>query len=352
MVKSNNTSFIKKVLISVAIVSVLLIFITIAFAFKRIYQPNVTLNGKETSFVYIPTGSNINDVCRILYEKNIIINRSSFEWIAEKKKYQNNIKPGKYKIKNKMSNNELINLLRSGNQEPVKLTFNNIRTVNQLAGVISRQIEADSASLAKLLNDNDYVQSYGFSSSNIISMFLPDTYEFVWNTSPESFVKRMNKEYVKFWNSTRLEKAKEIGLTQTEVITLASIVDEESNKPDEYAVIAGVYMNRLKKGIPLQADPTVKFALQDFTIKRVLKKHLQTESPYNTYLNKGVPPGPIAMPSIKAIESVLNYQKHNYLYFCAKSDFSGYHVFAKTLTQHNHNAQLYQAALNRNRIYN
>jgi UPF0755 protein len=219
-----------------------------------------------------------------------------------------------------------------------------------LAGVVSDQIEADSAALLSLMSDRDFLDRFGMTPQTATAMFLPNTYEFWWDTSPEEFVRRMHREYERFWTDKRKETAEEMGMTPVEATTLASIVDEETIHDDEMPEIAGVYINRLERGMRLQADPTIKFAIDDFTIKRVLKKHLETESPYNTYKNAGLPPGPISIPSIAAIESVLNHSHHNYLYFVAKPDFSGYHNFSRSHRQHINNARKYQRALNRNNI--
>lgn len=316
--------------------------------YRKAYIPNVKV--KKTYYLEIPTGSSYIDVVTILKEKNVLINIETFEWVASRKNYSKHIHPGRYKLKNRMSNNELINVLRAGLQSPVNLTFNNIRTVSQLGDIISKQIEADADTIKKILSDDKFLSNYGFDKRSAIGMFIPNTYEFWWNTDAMSFYERMYREYERFWNRERDIKAKEIGLSRNEVITLASIIEEESVMSDERAKIAGVYINRLNKGIRLQADPTVKFALGNFTLRRILKHHLTIDSPYNTYKYAGLPPGPIRIPSINSIDAVLNYEKNNYLYFCAKDDFSGYHVFAKTLTEHNQNARLYQRALNRHRI--
>jgi len=347
----NELSFISKIILSVFIILSLFLLVLLYRSYNRIYRPNVILKGAETAYIYIPTGSTLEDVINILYENNYIINRNSFEWLAEKKNYRIHVFPGRYKISNNMSNNKLLDLLRSGKQEPVKLVFNNIRTKEQLAGKISKQIEADSVSIMRLLNDPIFTEKYDLTTKTISSIFIPNTYEFWWNTSAEKFIEKMHREYETFWNENRLSKAKTLNLTKEDVITIASIVDEETIKNDEMDDIAGVYINRLRKRMPLQADPTIKFAIGDFTVKRILKVHLETDSPYNTYKFYGLPPGPISIPSIDAIDAVLNYDQHDYLYFCAKADFSGYHSFAKTLEQHNINARAYQRALNKERIY-
>ena len=241
-------------------------------------------------------------------------------------------------------------MLCGGLQTPVKVTFNNMRDVDMLAGRIATQIEADSSSLSILLHNQDYVKQLGFNNYTIPALFLPDTYEFYWNTDSEGFVNRMFQEYNKFWNEERKQQAQTKGLTPVQVSTLASIVNKETNMSDEMPRVAGVYLNRLKSNWLLQADPTLVFAWNDFTIKRVLDRHKEIESPYNTYKYPGLPPGPICIPSLAAVKAVLNAEDHHYFYFCAKEDFSGYHNFAKTLAEHNRNAAKYQQALNQRGI--
>ncbi len=318
--------------------------------YRKAYTANVKLEKKE-HYLFIPTGSSYEDVLEIFKKENILINKKTFDWAAQRKNYQNHVYPGRYKIKNRMSNNQLINMLRTGLQEPTKVTFNNIRYIDQLAKKISMQIEAESDSIIKFLKNKEFIEKYGFNENTIKCMFIPNTYEFWWNTDAYGFFNRMNQEYEKFWNDSRKKKAEELGFSRNEVSILASIIEEETRKESEKSKIAGVYINRLNKGIRLQADPTIKYALENFNIKRVVKKHLDIDSPWNTYKYAGLPPGPIRIPSIKTIDAVLNYEKHDYLYFCAKDDFSGYHVFAKTLSQHNKNARLYQRALNRRKIF-
>ncbi|MCF8335524.1 MAG: endolytic transglycosylase MltG [Bacteroidales bacterium] len=318
--------------------------------YSKIYGPNIHLKEKETAHIYIPTGSTEKDVLRILDTSNVIQDMSDFKWLAEKKNYQNHIHPGRYQIKNGMSNNALINLLRSGQQDPVELTFNNIRRKRALAGVVSKQIEADSSDIIRLLNDGEYLQQYDVTPQTVPALFIPNTYEFYWNTPAPKFIERMHREYKRFWNEERKNKAEKIGLSPIEVSTLASITEEETNKKEEMPTIAGVYINRLEKGMRLQADPTIKFAIGDFSVNRILDKYLEHDSPYNTYKYAGLPPGPISFPSIAAIEAVLNYENHDYLYFSAKPDFSGYHNFSKTHYQHIQKARKYQEALNEKKI--
>ena len=262
-------------------------------------------------------------------------------------KYDQRVKAGNYAIRPGDSMRDICLRLLSGNQTPVKLVIPSVRTLDRLAGTVGKQLMADSASVMALLADKHFLDSLGYTSATAPCMFIPNTYEVYWTMTPEQFVARMLKESKRFWNDTRLAKAKAQGLTPNEVITLASIVDEETAKDDEKPMVAGLYLNRLKRGMLLQADPTVKFALGDFELRRILYAHLQADSPYNTYKYAGLPPGPIRIPSMSAIESVLSPAKHSCIYMCAKEDFSGYHNFATTFTQHNANARRYQQALNK-----
>lgn len=318
---------------------------------QKIFAPNVELTNKKSESFFVPTGATFEDVSGLIRVSGFLKNTESFVWLAKIKDYPERIQPGHYLIKDGMSNNELVNMLRAGLQTPVKLTFNNVRTREDLAGKVSRMIEADSLSLLKALGDSTLLARYDFSPTTVPAMILPNTYEIWWNTDAEEFIDRMHREYKQFWNETRLMKAQKSGMTPTEVATLASIVDEETVKSDEKATVAGLYINRLKKGIRLQADPTIKYVLGDFTINRVLSRDLEIDSPYNTYMYRGLPPGPIRYPSVSGIEAVLNHENHDYLYMCAKDDFSGYHNFAKTLRQHNINAEKYRRALSQRRIW-
>ena len=318
--------------------------------YRKHFLANVNISSHKPGHLYIPTGSKVQDVFSLLYRDSLIINHKTFEWLSSKKHLADHIHPGHYVIKKGMNNEDLLRMLIAGRQEPIRLTFNNIRTRDQLAEKISLQIEASESDLKHTLNDEMFLSSLGFNSEDIMTIFLPNTYEFYWNTSSEQFIQRMTKEFNKFWSAERKAKAAKIGLSPVEVIILASIVDEETDKTDEEPRIAGVYINRMKKHMLLQADPTVRYALGDFTISRILKKHLEIESPYNTYIHTGLPPGPISIPSIAAINAVLNYETHSYLYFCASDEFNGYHHFSKTLEQHLVYAQQYQKALNKHRI--
>jgi len=319
------------------------------FVYKTLFGTGIHV--ADNKVIYIPTGSSYNSVLDTLYSNLDIKKPKLLDWVAVKKKYPELIRPGRYVIDSDISYVGLVNLLRSGRQEPVKVTFNNVRSLFQIAGKIGRQIEADSVQLVNYFSEESNYESDGFKSENIIALFIPDTYEFYWNTDPEEFYERMLKEYRKFWNEERLNRANEKNLTPVEVAILASIIDDEVAKRDEKPRIAGVYLNRLKRGIPLQACPTIKFALNDFTITRVLKKHLIVDSPYNTYRHNGFPPGPIGCPSKEGLDAVLNAEKHDYLFFAAKADFSGYHNFSRTLSEHNRFAALYQKELNKRKIF-
>jgi UPF0755 protein len=340
---------IKKTIYSL-VVSIVLLLTFIILIYRIFFGMNVSPEKKNMT-IYIPTGSSYEQVLDSLNSNLSVRSIKMLDFFAKQKSYPTLIKPGRYVISKDMSYGHLINMLRSGNQVPVRITFNNIRTLNQVAEKFGRHLESDSAKIINfLLNDSNYI-SDGFKKENIIALFIPDTYEFFWNTDVRALYSRLLKEYRSFWNDQRLAKAKEKGLDPMEVSILASIIDDEVRKPDEKSRIAGVYLNRLKRGIPLQACPTIKFALNDFTITRVLYKYLQVDSPYNTYKYRGFPPGPIGCPSIEGIDAVLNAEDHDYLYFAAKADFSGYHNFSRTLAEHNHYAAIYQKELNKRKIF-
>ena len=343
----------KRVRITVLLVLGILLVFALAFGYwlyKTVMSPNVQTAGGKEVVIYIPTDSDFAKVESIISEAGFLVKEKSFHWVAQQKKYPENIHPGRYVVKDGMSNNQLVNMLRGGLQSPVKVTFNNIRDVDMLAGRIADQIEADSTSISNLLHNQQYINQLGFNSATIPALFLPDTYEFYWTTDAEGFVSRMFQEYNKFWNDERKQQAAAKGLTPIQVSTLASIVNKETNMSDEMPRVAGVYLNRLNNNWLLQADPTLVFAWKDFSIRRVLDSHKEIESPYNTYKYIGLPPGPICIPSLAAIKAVLNAEEHHYFYFCAREDFSGYHNFAKTLAEHNRNAAKYQQALNQKGI--
>lgn len=276
--------------------------------------------------------------------------RAAFRLYAERLKLEENFKPGHYVLRPGMNVLEVARMLKLGLQTPVQVTINNVRTMPQLAGKLAGQIDADSVELARILMAKETAARVGFDSLTLFSMFLPDTYEFYWTATPDELVDRMRREYDRFWEGPRDEKRKRSGLSRLEAMTLASIVYEETRQTDEMARVAGVYMNRLRKGMPLQADPTVKYAMQDFKLRRILHKHLKYPSPYNTYLNKGLPPSPICMPGKNAIEGTLDFERHDYLFFCARPTFDGHHDFARTFAEHKRNARAYAAELNRRKI--
>lgn len=339
----------KKLLWGVLIFVVLVAGIAGGAYYYFIQRPNTQVT--DDGIIYIQPGDSFETVVQTLRSEGYIENEYTFRKVADIKKYPAAVKSGRYRIQNGMNNNQLVNMLRSGNQEAVRFTFNNIRTFEEFAGALSHQLSLDSAEFLQLVRDPEYTKSYGFTPANFIGMFIPNTYQIFWNTRLDAFIKRMHSEYKKFWNDDRLAKSKKAGLSPIEVITLASIVEEETTKTNEYPIIAGVYINRLNKGWKLGACPTLKFALGDFSLKRVLDKHMQVDSPYNTYKNIGLPPGPVRMPSIQVIDAVLNYQHHDYMFFCAKSDFSGNHYFSRTLREHNRHAAEYHRALNKLKIY-
>lgn len=305
---------------------------------------------KETVYLYIGKDKSFDGLCRQLVDSANCSRIGSFKQLAGLLKYQSNMKTGRYAVRPGMSNLELLNDLRRGHQVATRLTFNNIRLKDDLAERLDEQLMLGKEDILSLLTDSAYCDSLGFTVETIPLLFIPNTYEVYWNIPADKLMQRMKREYNAFWTEARLEKAKSIGLTPIEVGILASIVEEETAASDEYPIVAGLYLNRLHKGIPLQADPTVKYAVGDFTLQRILFEHLEVDSPYNTYKYAGLPPGPLRIPTIKGMDSVLNYMKHNYLYMCAKEDFSGSHNFAATLAEHNRNANRYRAELNRRKI--
>lgn len=318
------------------------------FVYRTAYLPNFTAT--PVHYLYIDDSRNFGTLVNHLRDSVGCQNIHSFERLAHWLGYGGQMKTGRYKVTPGMSNLDLINKLRRGQQTATRITFNNVRQTEDLAERVAGQLMMSQSDLLALLTDSVQCAAYGFTPETIKVMFIPNTYEVYWNITPENLLKRMKKEYDAFWNEKRLAKAKEIGLTPVEVAILASIVEEETAASDEYPIVAGLYLNRLRRGIPLQADPTVKYAVGDFSLQRILFQHLEVDSPYNTYKYAGLPPGPLRVPSIKGMEAVLNYMHHNYLYMCAKEDFSGRHNFAVTLTEHNRNAARYRAELNRRNI--
>lgn len=338
----NKKSLSQKILLAVALTTGLFFI----FAIYAILFPNTSIQDEDT-YLYISDDDQFEDVLEQIKDKSLLINDFTFKVLAKQIKYDQKIRPGRYKITPGMSNFILLRKLRGGKQDPVKLVINNIRTKEQLAGRLSSMIMADSLSIINALNDSVFLKQYDLNPYNAVIFFIPNTYEVFWDTDTKELFDRMKKEFNAFWNEDRLTKAAAIPMTQTEVMTLASIVEEETNKKKEHPIIAGLYINRLKINMPLQACPTIRFALNDYTINRVLIRHLQVKSPYNTYKNKGLPPGPIRLPSPTTIDAVLNYEKHDYLFMTAKETLNGEHNFAVTYTEHSINAKKYQQELNR-----
>ncbi len=330
--------------------SVLAISLTFYF-YQVFFVANTLVESDKPYLLKIPSNSVYKNVVDKLYEERVINDALSFSFVAKVLGYQDGVKPGLYQIEPKMNNLQLVRMLRSGQQTPVRVTFNTVRTQEDLAEKISVNLEVSKEQFLELLQDSVYIRKFGFEEETVMSMFIPNTYEFWWDTSAAELFERMHKEYQSFWTEARSQKAQDLGLSKEEVSTLASIVQAESQKSDERPKIAGVYLNRLRIGMPLQADPTLVFAAGDFSIKRLTAKQMAIDSPYNTYKYAGLPPGPINLPDINSLDAVLNPEKHNYLYFCAKEDFSGYHSFAVGYEEHLSNARRYQRALNAANIY-
>jgi UPF0755 protein len=345
--KASSGGTLRKFIVALVIIIIIAIGFTGLNYYLKYFSPNVT---DKQEYLYIHTGAEFKDVYKTIQEQGIVKDTASFFKAAENMNYVTRVKPGRYHLHNGMSNRRLINMLASGTQEPVTVSFHNIRLKEQFAAAISKKIEPDSVAILRLLDSTSYLQQYGFTPDNVYTVFLPNSYQMYWNTSPEKFFKRMYANYEKFWTPERKQKAAALNLSPIQVSILASIVDAEALHDEEMPAIAGLYLNRLKKGMKLEADPTIIFAENDYTIKRVLNKYLSINSPYNTYLHTGLPPGPIMMPSVNAVNSVLDYQKSDYLYMCAKADFSGNHAFATNMADHLINAHKFQQALNERNI--
>ena len=338
----------KQILMSLIILCIIGIT-SIGVAYYYLFYPNTVVT--DNGIVFIHKSGTVEQLWDTLQTKGYIKNRSTLKQVALLKKYDTITRDGRFKIRNGMGNNELINMLRSGMQEPVRFVFNNIRSLEELAKVVEQQLSISAEEFLFHLRDPEQLLAWGFTPETCMAMFIPNTYEVYWNISADQFLQRMHKEYLRFWNEERMSKASAKGLTPVEANTLASIIEEETTKREEYPVIAGVYLNRLERGMTLGACPTLRFALGDYTLTRILIKHTQIDSPYNTYKHTGLPPGPIRITSIQVVDAVLNAQKHDYLFFCAKSDFSGYHHFARTFRQHSVYAQEYHRELDRRGIY-
>lgn len=336
-IKMKRVTVIALLIFPIAVFFVFLVYIA--------FWPNVKLKSSADEFIYIRNSASFNQVMDAIENQNILKTTWTFKFLAIRKNYPETIKPGRYKTNNGMNNNALINLLRSGKQTPVNVIIKNFNTPEEMAGSVSQNIEADSAEIVNLLYDRKFCEQNGINHRQAPTHLLANTYRFFWNTNASMFLKRMFQESEIFWTKERTVKAKEIGLSKSEVVILASIVEKETAKTEEMQRIAGVYMNRLNHNWPLQADPTIVFASTDFKTNRVTKKHIEVDSPYNTYLVTGLPPGPICIPSPQTVDAVLNYENHRYFYFVAKDDFSGYHQFSRTLDEHNLYAFKYRKAL-------
>ena len=333
----------------------IIIFVAIAFIIAgirayQLYQYIFRENVKTDYVLYIQPGATFEKVTDSLKMNDVLLSLKAFHWVSKKKDFSKSVKTGRYLLKKGMNTNQIVNMLKGGMQTPLNVTFNNVRTKEEFAGKVSKYLTADSLSILNLFSDENQIQKFGFSTETYRTMFIPNTYQFYWTTTAEEFAERMKTEFDRFWNNERRKKAEQINLTPAEVTVLASIVQSETAKNEELGRISGLYINRLNRGLLLQADPTVKYAVGDFSLKRILNVHLEVDSPYNTYKYAGLPPGPINFPETSAIDAVLNHERHNYIYMCAKEDFSGYHNFAITLAEHNRNAAKYRAALNRNNI--
>ena len=340
-----------KIIIAAALIVGIVVGILLFSTYKKIYSENIFI--KDTQYLYIRKGADFKEVTDSLYKNFDVKDKTMFEFVANRKNYPSKIRPGRYKIPDKSSNNSLINLLRSGEQSPVKVNLDNLHTVQQLCAKVSKQIDIDSVKLLTLLQDDDFLKDYGFDKNTCAAMFLPDTYQFYWNTSEEKFIEKIYSYYKQFWTENRLKKASQINLSPIEVSILASIVQKEQAQfKDEQPIIAALYLNRLKIGMPLQSCPTLIFAIGDYSIKRVTSKILALDSPFNTYKHTGLPPSPICFPEKSAIDAVLNPDNNDYIFMCAKSDFSGRHNFSKSYEDQKRFARDYQKALDRIGIHN
>jgi len=344
--------YIKRILLIIVLAGLVIGGIFAYKVYGAIFNPNTAFNNDEAT-LFIGSEDSFEDVKSDL--EPLLNDMTTFTQIAEKKGYSANVKAGKYVIRKGMNNNDIVNSLRSRNI-PVKVAFNNQERLENLAGRIANQIEPDSLTLLQAFQDKVFLKENGFTDDTKLSMYIPNSYEFFWNTSATKFRDRMLKEYNRFWNEDRLAKAKSLNLDPSEVVSLAAVVHKETAKVDERPRVAGLYLNRIRKGMLLQADPTVIYAMKkhqnnyDLVIKRVLYADLELDSPYNTYKYRGVPPGPITMPDISAIDAVLNAEKHNYLYMVANVENFGYHKFAETGAQHNQNKVQYIRWINEQNI--
>jgi UPF0755 protein len=347
--KNKSASNRNTLYIILAIVGIL-VFAALFKLYEDVLASNVNMQSPAPRYVYYSSRLSIDENFERIEKSKVLKSADALRRLAKWLGYEELIKPGRYELTDKTSNLHLLRLLVSGRQTPFDITFKYAEREEDLAAFWSKYLDIDSLELIETIKNNSYHDSLGLTASQAIGIFMPNTYNFYWSTTSHQLIIRMIGEYQKFWNDDRVKQATAIGLSPGEVITLASIVQKETNKTDEMPIVAGVYMNRIKKGMLLQADPTIIFAMNDKTIRRVAGAMLKVNSPYNTYLYKGLPPGPICIPHPKTIDAVLNMKQHNYIYFCAREDFSGYHNFAANYAQHQLNARNYQRALNKRGI--
>lgn len=338
----------KKLLLSVLAALLLIGAILIGWVSYVLFYPNFSV--EKTTYIYVDEKRDFEDLCRQLADSAGCKSLTNFRLLAKWMKYPQNMKTGRYEVTSLTNNTTLLKDLLRAHQEPVRISFNNIRTKEELAERLSDQLMFSKEDLLTLLDDSVYCDSIGFTTETVKAAFIPNTYEVYWNTSAPKLMQRMQREYETFWTDERRQKAENIGFSPVEVSILASIVEEETAAPEEYPMVAGLYINRLQMGMPLQADPTVKYAVGNFGLRRILFEHLTVDSPYNTYKYTGLPPGPLRVSTIKGLDGVLNYARHHYIYMCAKEDFSGRHNFAVTWEEHTKNANRYREALNKRGI--
>ena len=347
--KSQNNSLIKRVLIIIFGITAVVCVVGGIFAYA-LFSSNINIEKDKKEFLLVYENDCYDDIIDKLVSKQIVKSKKTFEiasWLLNNKKQ---FKSGRYQITSEMNNLTLVRNIMYGRQTPISISFNNVRTKDVLAERLTKKLKISEEEFLAELYSEQTLKTLGFNKNTVICLFIPNTYEVYWDITAEELIERMKKEYDLFWNEERTAKLLDVGLSKEEVSTLASIVEEETRKKDEQPVVAGLYLNRIHKNIPLQADPTVKFAVQDFSLRRIYKKHLEYDSPYNTYMYAGLPPGPIRVPSIQAIDAVLNFVNHDYIYMCAKEDFSGYHNFATSYKEHQENAERYRRALNKRGI--
>lgn len=336
----------KKMIIRITLVLLSILLISAGLKiYEEVFSPNVSIS-KRITYLYVYSKLPFDENFERIEKQQVLKHPTSLKRILTLTGYNELLKPGRYRLTNQMNNLELLRMLVSGRQESYDVVLKYAERIHDLSSFFGTQLEADSNKLESMLTGSLPMDSLGLDANNAVLLFIPNTYNFYWNTSAEKLISKMIKEHRLFWDSTKMQKANALGLTKQQVGTLASIVQKETNKTDEMTLVAGVYYNRMIRGMLLQADPTILFAINDKSIRRVGGEMLKIASPYNTYLNKGLPPGPICMPSVQAINAVLNMTRHKYIYFCAKEDFSGYHNFAASFDQHQVNARKYQRALN------